>query len=115
VLYYPAYYQSTVARLYNFDGEAVTATAQSIVVSYEGEVTSGDRKFKIITDAVQFSTYEEAEAYVASQTTGNYRIGSTDPSSSPVSLEELKSYELVYQSETAQPVKVFEYLGPSES
>jgi oligosaccharyl transferase (archaeosortase A-associated) len=115
VLYYPAYYQSTVARLYNFDGEAVTATAQSIVVSYEGEVTSGDRKFKIITNAQQFDTYEEAEAYVASQTSGNYRIGSTDAFTSPVPLEALNSYELVYQSETAQPVKVFEYLGSSES
>jgi oligosaccharyl transferase (archaeosortase A-associated) len=115
VIYYPAYYQSTVARLYNFDGEAVTTTGQSIVISYEGEVSSGDRKFKVITGAQQFDTYEEAEAYVASQTTGNYRIGGDKHYSSPIPLEALDSYELVYQSETAQPVKVFKYLGSSES
>jgi len=114
-LYYPAYYASTVARLYNFDGKAVVPTAESIVISYEGEVTSGDKKYKIITGAVSFPTYEDAQAYVASQTSGNYRIGGADPFSSPIPLGEWNSYELVYQSETEQPVKIFEYLGSGGS
>jgi len=114
-LYTSSYYQSTVARLYNFDGKAVVPTAESIVISYEGEVTSGDKKYKIITGAVSFPTYEDAQAYVASQTSGNYRIGGADPFSSPISLGEWNSYELVYQSETEQPVKIFEYLGSGGS
>jgi len=113
-LYYPAYYRSTVARLYNFDGKAVVPT-ESIVISYEGEVTSGEEKYKIITGVESFPTYEDARAYVASQTSGKYRIGSASPFSSPIALEELNSYELVYQSETERPVKIFKYLGPGGS
>jgi len=55
---------------------------------------------------------------VTSQTAGNYRIGSIDPFSSPVPLEELDSYELVHSSgatTSAKTVKIFKYLGPDES
>jgi oligosaccharyl transferase (archaeosortase A-associated) len=117
LLYYPAYYRSTVARLYNFDGKAVTP-AESIVVSYKENVGSEGGKYKEITGGWSFPTYEEAEAYVGNQTSGNYRIVSNDPFSSPVPLEELNSYERVYPSEatiTKKTVKIFEYLGPGES
>jgi len=127
-LYYPAYYNCTVARLYNFDGKAVVPTAESWVISYEGEVTSGEEKFKIITGAESFPTYEDAQAYVASQTSGNYRIGGISLFDSPVPLEKLDGYELLYQSEdtiTLQEkpmpivimptVKIFEYLGSNQS
>ena len=117
ILYYPAYYQSTVVRLYNFDGEAVPLT-ESVVISYEGEVTIGGEKYKIITDGQSFPTYEAAQAYVASQESGNYRIGSLNPFISPVPLEELNSYELVYPLDattTTKPVKIFKYLGPGQS
>jgi len=117
VLYYPAYYQSTVARLYNFDGKAVVPT-ESIVISYEGEVTGGEEKYKIITSVESFPTYEDAQAYVASQTSGNYRIGGASPFSSPIPLEELNSYELVYPPEATTnttTVKIFKYLGPGGS
>jgi len=116
-LFYPAYYNSTVVRLYNFDGKAVTPT-QSIVISYQEKVTSEGEKYKEITDYWSFATYEEAEAYVASQTAGNYRIVGVDPFSSIVPLEKLSSYELVYSSGAATnttTVKVFEYLGSGES
>jgi hypothetical protein len=112
-LYYPPYYNSTVVRLYNFDGKAVTPT-ESTVISYEGEVTAGDEKYKIITNAWSFPTYEAAQAYVVNQTSGNYRIGSPDPFSSLVPLEELNSYELVYPPDattTTATVKIFRYLG----
>jgi oligosaccharyl transferase (archaeosortase A-associated) len=113
-LYYPAYYQTTVARLYNFGGEAVNVT-QPIVISYNEEEAATGEKYKLITDYWSFTTYEEAEAYVASQSSGNYRIISINPFISPIPLEELNSYELVYQSETEQPVQIFKYLGSSES
>jgi oligosaccharyl transferase (archaeosortase A-associated) len=115
---YPAYYQSTVARLYNFDGKAVTPT-QSMVISYVEQEYQGV-KYKIITNGPNppvFPTYEDAQAYVASQTSGNYRIVGWDPFSSPVPLEELKSYKLVYPlgaNTSTTAVKIFEYLGSSK-
>jgi len=117
VLYYPAYYQSIVARLYNFDGKAVVPT-ESLVITYTEEVSPGGMSYKLITNAWNFATYEEAEAYVGNQTSANYRIVGTNPFSSPVPIEELDSYELVYSSgatTSATTVKVFEYLGSGKS
>jgi hypothetical protein len=120
-LFYPAYYNSTVVRLYTFDGKAVTPT-QSIVISYEETEYQG-QKYKQVTWGQYFPTYEDAQAYVANQTSGNYKIVGDNPFSSIVPLEELKSYELVYQSNatktmyghTLPSVKIFEYLGSSQS
>jgi oligosaccharyl transferase (archaeosortase A-associated) len=112
-LYYPAYYRSLVVRLYNFDGKAV-APAASVVISYQGDATFGGEKFKIITNAWSFPTYEEAQAFVANQTSGNYRIGSPDAFASLVPLEELKSYELAYplgETPNTTTVKIFKYRG----
>ena len=81
-------------------------------------VTSDGQKYKEITSVQPFSSYEDAQAYVAAQTSGNYRIVSYDPFISPVPIEALNSYELVYSSgdTTSQTtVKIFEYLGSSES
>jgi dolichyl-phosphooligosaccharide-protein glycotransferase len=121
ILYYPAYYESTVARLYNFDCQAVNAT-QPIVISYQ-EQTSGGRTYRQVTWGQNFSSYEDAQAYVANQTSGNYRIVGQDPFSSIVPLEALNSYERVYQSNATQTmygrtlpsVKIFEYLGSNQS
>jgi oligosaccharyl transferase (archaeosortase A-associated) len=105
---YPEYYRSLAVRLYNFDGKAVTPT-KSVVISYQdGEVLSEK----------EFSSYEEAEAYISSQKSGNYRIVGTDPLVSPVPLEELQHYKLVYSSQdlvaisdTGQipAIKIFEF------
>jgi hypothetical protein len=89
-LFYPAYYQSIVVRLYNFQGKAVVPM-ESIVISYAEKVSAEGIVYKEITNALSFSTYEEAEDYVASQEAGNYRIVGTSPLSSPVPLEELNS------------------------
>ena len=121
-LYYPTYYNSTAARLYNFDGKAVTPT-EAIVIAYEEKVTGEGDAYKEITDGQQFFTYEEAEAYVAAQVAGNYRIVGTSPFNSPVPLEELNSYELIHSSnatttsagQTLPSVKIFEYLGSDNS
>jgi len=115
-LFYPAYYNSIVVRLYNFDGKAVTPT-ESVVIAYEERVANGG-KYKEITWGGNFSSYEDAQAYVAAQTSGNYSIVGTSPFSSPVPLEELNSYEFVYPTEatiTTAPVKIFKYLGSGES
>jgi dolichyl-diphosphooligosaccharide--protein glycosyltransferase len=105
---FPEYYRSLAVRLYNFDGKAVTPT-KSVVISYQdGEVLSEK----------EFSSYEEAESYISSQKSGNYRIVGTDPTVSPVPLEELQHYKLVYSSQdlvaisnTGQipAIKIFEF------
>jgi dolichyl-diphosphooligosaccharide--protein glycosyltransferase len=117
-LFYPAYYNSIVVRLYNFDGEAAVPT-QSLVIAYQEQEFEG-QTFRIITNGSNppsFATYEEAQTYVASQTSGNYRIVGVDPFSSIVPLEKLNSYELVYPlgaTANTTTVKVFKYLGSDE-
>ena len=116
-LHYPAYYKSTVTRLYNFDGQAVAPT-ESTVISYSEEEGPDGISYKVITDVQSFATYEEAGAYIASQASPNYRIVSPDPFTSPVPLEALNDYELLHSSgdTTSQTtVKIFEYLGSDES
>jgi dolichyl-diphosphooligosaccharide--protein glycosyltransferase len=115
-LFYPDYYKSTVVRLYNFDGKNVTPT-QPVVISYEETEYQG-QKYKRVTGGQYFPTYEDAQAYVANQTSGNYRIVGDDPFNSIVPLEELNSYKLVYPlgaAINATTVKIFEYLGSSQS
>jgi dolichyl-diphosphooligosaccharide--protein glycosyltransferase len=138
-LYYPAYYNSTVARLYNFNGEAVVPSANSIIaISWEwitGKelLNSGYKviiyspntimhinqaaRYNVIVGYQFFSSYEEAETYVSAQQSGNYDIGGLNPFATTVPLEELKSYQLVHQSnatvtmyeQTLPSVKIFNY------
>jgi oligosaccharyl transferase (archaeosortase A-associated) len=121
LLYYPAYYESTVVRLYNFDGKAVAPSENStVVIPWSGEsIWKGTPYKNIIAEPEYFDNYAEAEAYVSSQESGNYGIGSLDPFVSLVPLEELTHYELVYQSAATATVagrqlaevKIFEYVS----
>jgi dolichyl-diphosphooligosaccharide--protein glycosyltransferase len=123
LFYYPAYYRSTAVRLYNFNGEAVTPSINStVVVPWSGESVWewGGQLYKyknIIGEPKFFSSYEDARAYVASQTSGNYGIVGYDPFSSIVPLEKLNSYEFIHQSgaTTDTTVKIFKYLGSNQS
>jgi dolichyl-diphosphooligosaccharide--protein glycosyltransferase len=125
LLRYPAYYNSTVVRLYNFDGKAVAPSGNStVVIPWSGQSVWGSIQYKnVIGEPKYFSSYAEAAAYVSSQPAGNYAIGGFDPFVTIVPLEELSSYKRIYQSEdtttvyghTVPTVKIFEYLGSSES
>ena len=74
--------------------------------------------YKEISDTKTFPSYEEAAAYVAKQASGNYRIASPKPLVSPMSLERLEHYKLVYSSSQSSSVipgkipavKIFEYV-----
>jgi oligosaccharyl transferase (archaeosortase A-associated) len=98
MLYHPEYYRSMCSRLYNFGGEAVVPHNSTMVISYE-EVKFLRSTIKQITGNETFATYEEALEYLESQTAPNYRIVGEDPFISPVPLEELEHYKLVYQSD----------------
>ena len=109
-LFYPEYYRSLPVRLYNFNGEAVTSQSSTVVfydiISHEGRI------YKVITDSKSFDDYEEATAYVSSQETDNCKLVSTDPFVSPVPLEEMEHYELIYSSDNniIPEIKIFEYI-----
>lgn len=118
-LYYPAYYRSMCARLYNFAGQAWDpdewiaehADDQIWVISSETvmvtDVSGSKVTIKLITDKQLFSTYSEAEAFVASNS--GYIIVGTHPFVSPVPLEEMERYTLVYES--AEQVRIHEDEG----
>ena len=113
-LFYPTYYYSTVVRLYNFDGKATEPKNSTIVISYEEKLSQEGLRYKQITSSKSFSSYEEAEAYISNQKGGKWRIVGTDPFTSPVPLEKMSHYKLVYPSEEkwqGKPmVKIFEYI-----
>jgi hypothetical protein len=76
--------------------------------------------YKEITSIQLFTTYEEAQYFMESQTELNYRIVGMDFFTSPVPLDELEDYRLVHQSDPevfykkkVEPlpyVKIFEYI-----
>ncbi len=115
MLYHPEYYRSLSTRLFSFDGAAVVAK-NPLVISYEESATREGRRFWQITSARSFPTYEEAEAYLLSQNSTNYKIVGTDPLVSPVPLEALEHYKLVRSegslgsgNSTMPAIKIFEY------
>ncbi len=118
ILYYPEYYQTMVARLYNFDGASLIPD-RSLVVAYQEKSTPAGNSYKVITDVRSFSKYQEAQAFVANQKGGNYRVVSDSPFLSPVPLDRLKNYKLIYSSTpgtmqipgvgTMPEVKIFEF------
>jgi dolichyl-diphosphooligosaccharide--protein glycosyltransferase len=118
ILFYPEYYRSLVVRLYNFDGRQVTPQS-STVISYQEKVSRGGVTYKEITSVQYFPSYKEAEAYISSQKSGNYKIVGNNPFISPVPLEALEHYKLVYSSDSSMTVpsvgkisevKIFEYV-----
>lgn len=107
-MYYPAYYRTLAVRLYLFDAGAIEAE-NTMVISYYEQRDPNGKAYKFIDKIFPFSSYGEALEYVSGQTEGNYNIVSNDPFSSPVSLEPLSEYRLVYQSEE------FVYISSSSS
>jgi len=109
-LFYPSFYNSTVVRLYNFDGQAVVPSENAtVVLSYQERVDIQGRSYKEITSWRTFSSYEEARDVIADHPSENYRIVGLDPFNSPVPLEKLEHYQRVYASSSPSPVKIFEY------
>jgi asparagine N-glycosylation enzyme membrane subunit Stt3 len=110
MLYYPSYYNSTVVRLYNFNGQAVVPSENAtMVISFAERINREGETYKELTGLWRFSAYEEARDFVASQDSENYRIVGENPFTSPVLLEKMEHYRLVYTTSSPYPVKIFEY------
>jgi len=116
LVFYPEFYRATVIRLYNFDAKPVTPQ-NTPVMAYQEQVLPDGQKFKEITGLRNFRTYGEAQSFIDSQKSGQFKIIGTDPLMSPVPLDQFKGYNLVYQSTEkasagSSPVpviKIFEY------
>jgi len=117
-LFYPEYYRSLAARLYNFDGKAVTPE-ETTVISYQEKTPKQGKPYKLLTSAKTFSSYKEAVAYMAQQESGNYRIVGINPFISPVPLTALEHYQTIYSSDSSinqtgvgelPLVKIFEHI-----
>ncbi|MGA2368452.1 MAG: hypothetical protein ABSF74_07785, partial [Dehalococcoidia bacterium] len=117
LVFYPEFYRTMIVRLYDFDGLAVTPQYTTVMTYQDRQLPDG-QTFKEILGLNNFRSYSDAEAFISSQKEGQYRIVGTDPIVSPVPLEQLKEYKLVYQSTqkassgspTLLPaVKIFQY------
>lgn len=118
IVYYPEYYRSMAVRMFNFDGKAVTPE-NTLVISYTENKDTAGKLYKIVTGVQQFATYQDAETFLSSQSSGNWRIIGIDPMKSPVPLEALEHYRLIHNSDgvitlqnggTLPAVKIFEYV-----
>lgn len=118
ILFYPEYYRTVIARLYNFDGKAVQENNVT-AIAYRDTSDASGQPYKQVTDYKTFKTYAEAQVYVTQQKTSKYKIGGVDPFVSPVSLDALADYKLEYSSAVTKPtpaggtvpeVKVFQYI-----
>jgi dolichyl-diphosphooligosaccharide--protein glycosyltransferase len=116
LVFYPEFYRTMVSRLYNFDGKQVIPQ-KTTVMSWQDQSVPDGQRFKEITGFKSFRSCEEADAFLAGQKDGKYRIVGADPLVSPVPLEALDGYKLVYQSEEKAGagsiplpvIKIFEY------
>jgi len=118
IMYYPEYYRSMCSRLYNFGGKAMVPKNTTWVISYVERSDRTGTQYKEISSAQSFATYDEAVAYLDTQSSPNYRLVGIDPFASPVPLEPLEHYEQVYASASAvaivdgrtiSEVQIFEY------
>ncbi|MBM3155442.1 MAG: oligosaccharyl transferase, archaeosortase A system-associated [Chloroflexi bacterium] len=118
LLFYPEYYRSFVVRLYNFDGREVVP-GSTTVVSYREMPGPGGVAYKVITSSQSFKTYGEALDNISARKGEKVKIVGNHPLVSPVPLEPLKDYRMVYRSKNSMmvgekavaEVKVFEYAG----
>ena len=118
-LFHPEYYRTLCVRLYNFNGKAVEAKNPA-VITLEKKVDDNGNSFVQITDIKQFPSYQEALDNVQKEGAANHRIVGLNPFVSPVSLEAVQDYKLIYSSESGissqdvglvPEVKIFQYPG----
>jgi len=96
LLYYPEYYKTLYARLYNLNDEPVD-TEYPWVITWE-YVVIGGQNYKYVVDRKGFSSYQEAIDYQKGLEDGNHSIVSFSPFVSPIPQESIDSYGLVYSS-----------------
>ncbi|HEX9367402.1 MAG TPA: STT3 domain-containing protein [Vicinamibacterales bacterium] len=102
VVFYPAYYQAMVNRLYQFGAREVRPTS-STVISYADRTAPDGGKYREITAKRTFKSYPEADAYLRSLGRGPHRLVGFRPDESPVPLEDLRDYSRQFASPEPGP------------
>jgi oligosaccharyl transferase (archaeosortase A-associated) len=95
-VYTPDFYRTLIVRLYSFDGQAVP-DGKPVVVGYTTQTQNG-MTYKLATSADTYPSYQAALDYIATQKTGNFDIVGTSPFVSPVPLEAVSDFKLIYSS-----------------
>ena len=99
------------------DGKEVTSENPT-VLSYVEKVDRQGNRYRQITDIQQFTSYQEALDIVESQGSGNRVIVGINAFISPITLEVVQDYKLIYSSDSSvynqdagviPEVKIFEY------
>jgi oligosaccharyl transferase (archaeosortase A-associated) len=114
------YYQTTIVRLYNFGGKAVTQVKPT-VVTYTPKVDRNGASYRLATETKQFDSYQAAQDYVNQGGTANRAIVGTNAFISPIPLEAVPGFSLVHDSKqgvntqgagSIPEVRIFEYTPP---
>ena len=117
-VFLPEYYRTPLVRLQIFDGKSVPEGAP-VVLSYEERYGDNGAVLRYVTNIKEFSSYQEALSFIDGQDSGNHVIVGINPFSSPIPLEEVEGFNLIYGSEPIIPqegmkpyseVKIFEYV-----
>jgi oligosaccharyl transferase (archaeosortase A-associated) len=118
-LYYPGYYHTLLVRLFCFDGEAVPE-GTPLVITYEEKTSLEGIRVRQIVDFKEFDNYQEAVDFIQSEGKSNNIIVGQNPFISPVPLEAVSDYRLVYSSDVGlnsqdigdnSEVEIFQYTG----
>lgn len=95
--YFKDYYESMAVRLMHFGGRPIAPTLVT-VISWVSATDAGGQPVKVLTAAREFTSYQEATAYMASLPAGDHAIASNDPLATCVPLEEASGYRLAFES-----------------
>lgn len=115
------YYQSMCSRLYFFGGEAVEPNNSTYAITYTQVEDSAGNSYRLLTGSANqgrpFPTYDEAKAFIDANP--EYIIVGIYPFISPIPLEKLEHFEMVYDPAPANIqsyniqfpyVRIFEYI-----
>ena len=114
------YYQSMCSRLYNFGAEAVEPNNSTWAITFTESADSAGNSYRVLTGAANegrpFPTYDEARAFIDANP--EYIIVGITPFLSPIRLEELEHFDMVYDPAPANTgygiqfpyVRIFEYI-----
>jgi dolichyl-phosphooligosaccharide-protein glycotransferase len=118
-LFTPEYYRTTYVRLYNFGGRAVT-DVRPVVIAYQTIDREG-ASLRVVTGSQSFDSYQAAADFVQQEGPDTHVIVGTNPLLSPVPLEAVTDFSLVFSSTqgvnvsgagSIPEVRVFQYNGP---
>jgi len=112
MIYFPEYYRTMAVRLHTFGGQAMVPESV-MAISWEWRNSTEGIRYREITKTESFPTYEEAARFVEEES-GNWLVGSPNPSTTPVPLEAVQHFALRHAEGDiggVPEVRVYEFTG----